>query len=71
MTFKEMYQVERTKWDALAERSLASLKILPVGENFSTHAQRASTMVGVDDFLGDLRGKHVLEDGCELGERLL
>lgn len=68
MTLEDTYQVERTKWDALAEQSLESLKILQSEENFYTYAQRASTMVGVNDFLGDILGKHVLEYGCGLGE---
>lgn len=68
MTLEDTYQVERTKWDALAEQSLESLRILQSEENFYTYAQRASTMVGVNDFLGDILGKHVLEYGCGLGE---
>lgn len=68
MTLKDTYQVERTKWDMLAEHSFGSLRILPPEENFYTYAQRASTMLGVYDFLGDLSGKHVLEYGCGLGE---
>lgn len=68
MPIEETYQVERTKWDALAEQKLNSLRVLPPEENFYTYAQRSSTMVGVTDFLGDLRGKHVLEYGCGLGE---
>lgn len=68
MTLRDTYQVERTKWDMLAGKSLDSLRTLPPGENFYTHAQRASTMVGVNEFLGDLRGKYVLEYGCGLGE---
>ncbi len=37
-------------------------------ENFYTYAKRASTMVRVNDFLGNLREKKVLEYGCGLGE---
>lgn len=68
MALNEIYQVERTKWDALAEQSLSSLKVLQPEENFYTYAQRTSTMVGVNDFLGDLCDKEVLEYGCGLGE---
>lgn len=68
MTLEDIYRVERKKWDTLAEQKLNSLKIIQSGENFYTHAQRASTMVGVNDFLGDLHGKQVLEYGCGLGE---
>lgn len=68
MALEKIYQVERAKWDALAAESLNSLKVLRQDENFYTYAERASTMVGVNDFFGDLRGKHVLEYGCGLGE---
>lgn len=68
MTLENIYKVERTKWDALAEQNLNSLRVLPPEENFYTHAKRASTMVGVSEFLGNLRGKHILEYGCGLGE---
>jgi len=60
----DIYVIERTKWDSVAEQSLPLLKVLPPQENFYTFAQRASTMVGVSDFLGDLHGKQVLEYGC-------
>ena len=68
MALENIYQVERTKWDALAEQSLSSLRVLQPEENFFSYAQHATTMVGVNDFLGDLRGKQVLEYGCGLGE---
>lgn len=68
MPLEETYRVERVKWDALAEQKLSSLKILSPQENFHTYARRTSTMVGVDEFLGDLCDRHVLEYGCGLGE---
>jgi SAM-dependent methyltransferase len=68
MSLDETYRVERTKWDALAEQKLSSLRILPPEENFHTYAQRSSTMVGVSEFLGDLSDQQVLEYGCGLGE---
>lgn len=71
MTLKDIYQIERDKWDSVATQSLTSLKVLPPEENFYTYAKRASTMVGVGDFLGDLHGKHVLEYGCGLGESVV
>lgn len=37
-------------------------------DNFEKYVQRASTMVGIGEFLGDLQGRHVLEMGCGLGE---
>ena len=68
MPLEERYRVERVKWDALAERKLGSLRILPPDENFETYTQRTSTMVDVREFLGDLCGRRVLEYGCGLGE---
>ena len=68
MPLKETYRVERIKWDALAEQKLDSLRILPPHENFDTYTHRTSTMVGVREFLGDLRGRRVLEYGCGLRE---
>jgi SAM-dependent methyltransferase len=68
MPLEETYRVERVKWDALAERKLGSLRILPPDENFDSYTQRTSTMVGVREFLGDLYGRRVLEYGCGLGE---
>lgn len=68
MPLKETYQVERVKWDALAEQKLGSIRVLPPEENFHTYLRRTSTMVGVADFLGDICGKQVLEYGCGLGE---
>lgn len=68
MPLNETYRVERVKWDALAEQKLDSLRILPPDENFDTYTRRTSTMVGVREFLGDLRGRRVLEYGCGVGE---
>lgn len=68
MPLEETYQVERVKWDALAEQKLGSLRTLRPEENFYAYLQRTSTMVGVADFLGDISGKQVLEYGCGLGE---
>ena len=68
MPLEETYQVERAKWDALAEQKLGSLRLLRPEENFYAYLQRTSTMVGVADFLGEICGKRVLEYGCGLGE---
>lgn len=66
MVLEETYRVERTKWDALAtERSAVS--ILPQGATFHSYAERDPELIGVAEFLGDLRGKRVLEYGCGLG----
>lgn len=61
------YQIERSKWDSLAAQKGVQLNKLRADETFEQYAARVSTMVGVSEFLGDLRGKHVLEVGCGLG----
>ena len=68
MDLKDVYQVERTKWDALAQDKMATVKQLPLGDDFYKYAQRVSTMSDVIEFLGDLSDKSVLEYGCGLGE---
>ncbi len=64
---EQKYQAERSKWDAVAAAKAARLKPMAPGDNFQKHAARASTMVGINEFLGDLQGKRVLEVGCGLG----
>lgn len=67
---QEVYERERTKWDQIAAQQLhdpAELMIEP-GVDFHTVAERSTVMVGVNEFLGDLRGKHVLELGCGSGK---
>ena len=68
MSIEDTYEGERTKWGALAQQKLPTLRALPPSDNFYLYARRTNTMDGVGDFLGDLRGKRVLEYGCGLGE---
>jgi SAM-dependent methyltransferase len=68
MPLEETYQVERIKWDALAEQKIASLRVLRPEEDFYAYLQRTATMSGVADFLGDIGGRRMLEYGCGLGE---
>lgn len=64
----QVYSIEREKWNALALEDLATLEPVAPGENFQTFAQRSRTMPGMAEFLGDLKGKQVLEYGCGLGQ---
>lgn len=64
----EVYQVEREKWDTLATQGQADLRSKVPDDDFYKYARRSSTMKGISQFLGDLRGKRVLEYGCGLGE---
>lgn len=64
------YAVEREKWDQLARGAENQIerKILKSNDDFYKYAERTATMVGVNEFLGDLQGKRILEYGCGLGE---
>ena len=68
MSLEATYRIEREKWNSLAPPKLTESSVVTPGENFSTYARRCSTLVGVDEFLGDLHGKRVLDYGCGLGE---
>lgn len=70
MALKETYQIERAKWDALAMRNRSTLKPLPASLDFQSLRDH-STLAGIVDFLGNLRGKKVLEYGCGLGTNAL
>jgi SAM-dependent methyltransferase len=63
----DRYRVERTKWDAHARRGLGSDAILPSGMTLEVFARGRPLLDGIPQFLGDLRGRMVLEYGCGLG----
>jgi SAM-dependent methyltransferase len=67
-TLEHTYEVERTKWDAIAESERSEAELLPPYDSFEEYARRSRRAVGVAEFLGDLRGKSVLEYGCGLGK---
>lgn len=64
----DIHQAEREKWDALAPADVLPEHIFPEGVTFATVANDNPLLSGVTDFLGDLRGKRVLEYGCGLGQ---
>jgi SAM-dependent methyltransferase len=68
MDLKEIYKLEKDKWDKLAAHELSRSSWSLPDDNFQKFARRSSTMIGVTEFLGDLRGKTVLEYGCGFGE---
>ena len=70
MTLKETYEVEKEKWNTLAKQKAEKLTSKPLapGEDFYAFCRASSTHVGVNEFLGDLTDKHVLEYGCGLGQ---
>jgi len=63
---RQIHRVERAKWDEQAQREINSLGVLH-DPDFQSYAAHATTMRGIAAFLGDLRGKRVLEMGCGLG----
>lgn len=65
---KEIYHIERGKWDALASQGKQDLRSKVPNDDFHKYARRTSTTRGISEFLRDLRGKRVLEYGCGLGE---
>ena len=68
MNLTETYSVERAKWDAIAEREAAQATELPPDGSFANYAAARSRLAGVAEFIGDIRGKRVLEYGCGLGK---
>jgi SAM-dependent methyltransferase len=64
----ERYAIERAKWDAHAGDKTEPIKLPRPGEDFGSYAERDSLLPGIAEFLGDLRGKRVIEYGCGLGK---
>lgn len=66
MSVKEIHAIELAKWNAhAAGRDDESLRV--TDEDFAAYCRRVSTMDGIAEFLGDLRGKRVLDMGCGFG----
>jgi SAM-dependent methyltransferase len=64
----DRYAIERAKWDAHAGDVNEPIKPLPPEADFAWLCARESLLPGVSEFLGDLRGKRVIEYGCGLGK---
>ena len=67
MGLEERYQQETAKWDQLAENERQSLGTLPVELDFHKYARSSEMLPGVSEFLGNLKGKKILEYGCGFG----
>ncbi len=63
-----VHRAEREKWDSLVPQDVAAWQQRIQDADFTAYVRRSSTLPGVLDFLGDLRGKHLLEYGCGLGQ---
>jgi SAM-dependent methyltransferase len=64
---QDVHDIERAKWDGVAARERPDQALLVQDADFGAYCRRLSAMVGVEEFLGDLRGKEVLEYSCGLG----
>jgi SAM-dependent methyltransferase len=67
MTLQDTYRIEVAKWDALAGAERPPESLMLADADFAAHARRVRTLTGVSEYLGDLRGREVLECGCGLG----
>jgi ubiquinone/menaquinone biosynthesis C-methylase UbiE len=66
------YGIERAKWDRLAAQELTSEDVLPAGMTFRERAHKVDPNMSfvideVEEFLGELEGKRILEIGCGRG----
>ncbi len=67
MSLDQVYDVERSKWDAIAAEAMPQLRELAPESTFASHLRNSLITHGIAEFLGDVRGKKVLEYGCGLG----
>jgi 2-polyprenyl-3-methyl-5-hydroxy-6-metoxy-1,4-benzoquinol methylase len=65
---EDVIAVEVAKWDELARREHTDASLGVADADFGAYTRRVSTMVGIEEFLGDLRGRDILELGCGKGE---
>jgi ubiquinone/menaquinone biosynthesis C-methylase UbiE len=68
MALTDKYEVERSKWDALAPEDIQGSSLMLRHPSFDSYARTTDKLLLVTEFLGDLSGKRVLELGCGLGE---
>jgi SAM-dependent methyltransferase len=68
MQTTDVHAVEIAKWDALASVPTSDEELMVAHPDFGAFARQDPTMVGIADFLGDLRGREVLELGSGAGE---
>ena len=67
MELEEKYRIERTKWDRAACKAESNMVPVRDGSDFLKYCEGKIELTGIADFLGDLRGKTVLEIGCATG----
>jgi SAM-dependent methyltransferase len=64
---QDVHDIERAKWDGVAGRERPDQALRVQDADFGAYCRRLPTMVGIEEFLGDLNDKEVLEYGCGLG----
>lgn len=62
------YEIERTKWDHIADEEMLGARRPLADRDLSDYVRGSAHHVGIVEFLGDLRGKRVLEYGCGMGK---
>lgn len=62
------HEVEIAKWDALAAVDASDDELRVAHRDFAAFTLQDSTMTGIAEFIGDLRGREVLELGSGMGE---
>jgi SAM-dependent methyltransferase len=70
MELAQVYGIERAKWDELARRKRSDSELmLAPGLDFHSYykSESALDLDDIADFMGDLRGKRVIEYGCGFG----
>jgi SAM-dependent methyltransferase len=64
----KVHEVEIAKWDALAAVGASDEELMVAHPDFGAYARQDPAMVGIGDFVGDLRDREVLELGSGMGE---
>lgn len=67
MSLRQRHRNEKSKWDGIAGRHLGDLQVIAPGLDFHKYSLNDIKLTGARAFLGDLRGKRVLEIGCGTG----
>ena len=68
MQTTDVHAIEIAKWDALASVPTADDELMVAHADFGAYAREDTTMAGIAEFVGDLRGREVLELGSGMGE---
>jgi SAM-dependent methyltransferase len=68
METEHVHAVEIAKWDALANVPISDEILMVAHRDFAAYTRQDSTMVGVAEFVGNLRDREVLELGSGMGE---